>query len=142
MALRSAFFKVNLAFRIGGRMYGVVLWNDHDQGRAVIWCEDHGNLAFFNGEHDTQPGHLPCGLEPGDLVQFDVNENKRMRFARNLSLVAPDEYPSLAEELREAGRATNGAVSPPCPEQSSNIIPFGSRPEVAAPVREPVLKSG
>ena len=29
-------------------MYGVILWSDQKAQRAVIWCEDHGKLAYFN----------------------------------------------------------------------------------------------
>lgn len=28
-------------------MLGVVLWADIDDRKAVIWCEDHGNLAYY-----------------------------------------------------------------------------------------------
>ncbi len=28
-------------------MYGVILWSDQEAQRAVIWCEDHGKLAYL-----------------------------------------------------------------------------------------------
>jgi len=142
MAPSASFFKINVAFRIGGRMYGVVLWNDHDQGRAVIWCEDHGNLAFFNGETDAQTAHLPDGLEPGDLVQFDMNESKRMRLAHNLTLVAPDEYPSLADDLREAGKSSGRPEPRHAVATPSNIIPFGLRLSRPGPATERARNAG
>ena len=30
-------------------MFGVVLWADPVDRKAVIWCEDHGDLAYFKG---------------------------------------------------------------------------------------------
>ena len=47
-------------------MYGVVLWSDKRLGNAVIWCEDHRNLAFFR--QDSSPSGAECWFEPGDLV--------------------------------------------------------------------------
>ena len=34
-------------------MYGVILWSDQTAQRAVIWCEDHGKLAYFNRQTDA-----------------------------------------------------------------------------------------
>ena len=45
-------------------MLGVVLWSDSSENNAVIWCEDHGDLAYFDGTHlfehsDPKQGYHP-----------------------------------------------------------------------------------
>ena len=111
-------------------MFGVVLWSDEVRNRAVIWCEDHGNLAFFSGEGiESLEG---ADLEPGDLVQFDIRSERNMRLASSPRLVAQDEYPTLAQDLKLAGTgqtpvAVNSAVS----GSSGKIIAF--EPRTAAP---------
>ena len=38
-------------------MYGVVLWADASDTKAVIWCEDQGNLAYYTAaEEDIHEG--------------------------------------------------------------------------------------
>lgn len=106
-------------------MYGVVLWSDGEKNRAVIWCEDHGNLAFFKGDHTDGPGI--AGIDPGDLVQFELAEEQQMRLAFNPRLVAADEYPTLAHDLRRAGPAAAPVASLPQEKSArevSNILPF------------------
>ncbi len=80
-------------------MFGVVLWSDREKKRAVIWCEDHRNLAFFRQDSETVDGG---DFVPGDLVEFDLREENELRLAIDPCLVAPHEYPSLAQELRSA----------------------------------------
>lgn len=82
-------------------MFGVVLWSDRQRNRAVIWCEDHGDLAFFKGE--GADGAENSDIEPGDLVQFDLRREKHMRLASNPRVVASEEYPTLARDLQQAG---------------------------------------
>ena len=84
-----------------GIMYGVVLWSDHCQNRAVIWCEDHGDLAYYEGaQPETYAGP---DLDPGDLVMFDIAEGDRMRIVSNPHVVASDQYPTLAGDLARVG---------------------------------------
>ena len=45
-------------------MLGVVLWSDAGDNKAVIWCEDHGDLAYFNGGVD----------DPASLMDFDAGD--------------------------------------------------------------------
>ncbi len=88
-------------------MYGVVLWSDECDSKAVIWCEDHGNLAFYKApEHSALDG---LNLDPGDLIQFDLREHENMRVARNPTVVAGEFSEGLAERLRATAGA--GAVS-------------------------------
>lgn len=37
-------------------MFGVVLWSNGVSGKAVIWCEDQGDLAFMNMRDDLGRG--------------------------------------------------------------------------------------
>jgi len=80
-------------------MYGVVLWSDNKRNKAVIWCEDHKNLAFFKRDRDATEA---AQFVPGDLVEFDLREENELRLAVDPCLVAPHEYPSLAVDLQSA----------------------------------------
>lgn len=111
-------------------MFGVVLWSDNAQNRAVIWCEDHGNLAFFKG--DLADGLSGQDIDPGDLVQFDLTEERQMRLASNPRLVAADEYPTLAQDLRRAGQPVTSLPRSTSADGVSNIVPFTAREREAA----------
>lgn len=120
-------------------MFGVVLWSDCATQKAVIWCEDHGELAYFDAvEH---PGAVDLALEPGDLVRFELCQAGRMRLVRNPCLVAEQQFPTLASDLKErapaGNRAARAAGTPAAPltvkardgkttPASAVIIPFVS----------------
>ena len=97
-------------------MHGVIIWSDKAQGqsvgRAVIWCEDHGDLAFYGGKADgsEQTATQFGTLEPGDLVYFDLREDNGLRLAFNPRLVSADEYPTLMQDLKETGREIASAT--------------------------------
>lgn len=118
-------------------MYGVVLWSDGEKNRAVIWCEDHGNLAFFKGDHADEPGI--AGIDPGDLVQFELTEERQMRLASNPRLVAADEYPTLAQDLRYTGPMAS-LPKEKSAQDVSNIVPFAP-PERAAKTKTRTQRS-
>lgn len=101
-------------------MYGVVLWSDHGSDRTLIWCEDHGNLAYSKSDDKTG-----VGLHSGDLVRFDMLEEGDMRIARNISLIASDEYPTLANALLDGDGASQmpGATK----AQEGRIVPFAPK---------------
>lgn len=100
-------------------MYGVVLWSDRKRNRAVIWCEDHRNLAFFR--QDSDDGGESGQFVPGDLVEFDLREENNLRLAVDPCIVAPHEFPSLAGDLKSAcaglERMETAPPRPPRPEQ-------------------------
>lgn len=114
-------------------MYGVVLWSDRTQDRAVIWCEDHGDLAFYRGEGPASPG--ADAIAPGDMVQFDLDEGRGMRLARRPRLVAQDTHPTLTHELkrasREVGRLPDTRTEMPQPAEpapaEANVVSFQLR---------------
>ena len=114
-------------------MFGVVLWSDTQAQSAVIWCEDHGDLAFYR---ETQP-MAPVTLDAGDWVQFDVSLDNKQRKASNPRLVAEGVYPDLADRLTSAAPVRPARVQPraaPAPRRTADVIPFsGARKPKAAP---------
>lgn len=97
-------------------MLGVVLWSDAADRKAVIWCEDQGDLAYVNeGNTVLQSGDF---FDAGDLVQFDMETRKSMRLANNPRLVIQKAGPDLPEVLR------NGALSSIGDDDTTNVVPF------------------
>ncbi|SPF80705.1 hypothetical protein [Pseudoprimorskyibacter insulae] len=86
------------------QMFGVVLWSDDTDKKAVIWCEDHGNLAYYT--HNEASDGTGLSLDAGDLIQFDVSEVRHMRLARNLRLIGQEQFPTLAQRLTGAVTAS------------------------------------
>ncbi len=112
-------------------MFGVVLWGCQQAQKAVIWCDDHGDLAFLDAE--DVPSHETLGLTPGDLVRFDLQIDSQMRKAVNPRVIAEDQYPSLASTLEAVGREaqamsapkeTRNQVAAEAPVTPSCVIPF------------------
>tara|TARA_B100001059_G_scaffold152644_1_gene152334 strand:- start:27 stop:440 length:414 start_codon:yes stop_codon:yes gene_type:complete len=104
-------------------MNGVIIWSEHVSKRAIIWCEDHGRLAFFKAE-ETLQGELSrknqvFAYESGDMVSFTVDEQADLRRACDLQWVSRQKYPHLAEQLK-AGSSSVAAVARP----SGNIVQF------------------
>ncbi|MGV6848080.1 MAG: hypothetical protein ACWA5A_06845 [Marinibacterium sp.] len=77
-------------------MLGVVLWSDTNDNKAVIWCEDQGDLAFCGDTTDSQG----CILDTGDLIQFEVTVDRNMRLAQNPRRLSGGAYHDLADTLR------------------------------------------
>lgn len=105
-------------------MFGVVLWSDRREKKAVIWCEDHGELAFCRQADQTRP----VALDAGDWVQFDMTTESNLRFAHNPRLVAEGIYAGLAEVLgrRSAGFETGR-------QRIADVVPFRPRRDSARP---------
>lgn len=79
-------------------MFGVVLWCDEEDNKAVIWCEDHGDLAFYRNNSDA----CEIEMDAGDWVQFDMHLDQNQRLAYNPRLVSEGVYPDLADALCSA----------------------------------------
>ncbi|WP_298836172.1 hypothetical protein [uncultured Roseobacter sp.] len=101
-------------------MLGVVLWSDASDGKAVIWCEDQGDLAFLNST-DQVLGAEPF-FDAGDLVQFDMEVQSSLRRAHNPRLVVENAGASLPDALRRTGHD-------PRPRSSARVLPFSRREE-------------
>ncbi len=67
-------------------MIGVVLWSDSHDRKAVFWCEDHGDLAYYDGSVETIFDQFT--LAPGDMVEFNVILSGKVRRAGVPKLVA------------------------------------------------------
>lgn len=111
-------------------MLGVVLWSDSDDNKAVIWCEDHGNLAFYNG--GSHPSLDVFDFDAGDLVQFELTEEQHMRYARNPKRVSQSLYPSLAEDLQSMTLEHSRdepvpSSAAPATFKSADVLPFRKR---------------
>ncbi len=99
-------------------MYGVVLWSDDSEKKAVFWCEDHGDLAYFSGSDAS----MASTLDAGDLVEFDVVWQSKLRTAVNPRIVLEKLDVDLPDKLlQQKGRADRDA-------QSAQIVPFPVRP--------------
>ena len=121
-------------------MFGIVLWSAAENDRAVVWCEDHGDLAFFQAESVGNKGVRPH-LDAGDLLQFELNERGDMRLVENPRVVAEEHYPSLACKLREVGeiRPKASARSHPTPPSDNGrpiVVPFPGKAQRDAKKRQ------
>lgn len=109
-------------------MIGVVLWSEQSLGKAVIWCDDQGDLAFYSGAD----GAALTELRPGDWVEFDITLSGKFRIAENLRVLMEQGSPGLADQLSNAtgcgkpesdadcgGQTARGAA-----EGRGTIVPF------------------
>ncbi|MFB9150474.1 hypothetical protein [Roseovarius ramblicola] len=81
-------------------MLGLVLWCDGATRRALIWCEDQGDLAWYEAGREEA---APVGA--GDLVYVEVSAARGLRRAQGLRLVAR----GVAWDLpRQVSRAATG----------------------------------
>lgn len=97
-------------------MLGVVLWSDATDRKAVIWCEDQGDLAYVNAPEPLFDDS--AFFDAGDLVQFDMDVTQTTRYANNARLVIEKDRPTLVDALLEA---SVGHVEP---RQSAKIVPL------------------
>ncbi len=108
-------------------MLGVVIWSDSTDNKAVIWCEDHGELAYFDGEgYSAFEG---AAIDAGDLVQFEMKQEKPQRLARNMRRLQHGAYVGLSESLVEAARPEKPQPQAPKPGgfSAATILPFARR---------------
>ena len=108
-------------------MYGVILWSDEITQKAVIWCEDHGRLAYFNPAVDEDDPKQKCEprLGVGDLIQFHVRDQRAVRRASRVKLVAAAQFPELAGGL---GPVQNDIEENEQPAELGNVIAFRKAP--------------
>ncbi len=95
-------------------MIGIVLWSDPRAPKAVFWCEDHGDLAYYAPDPESAPE--AGALVAGDMVQFDVAPRQAYREASNARLLRgrscaalPRQLRHQAEAERDLARATEAA---------------------------------
>lgn len=98
-------------------MMGVVLWSDPDDQKAVFWCEDHGDLAYYDSA-DHAPAKVGL-LRPGDMVEFDVSLQRKYRRAMNARVVETQVCSGLHDHLRNT--ADVGMTETPRPD-AANVV--------------------
>ncbi|SIQ31003.1 hypothetical protein SAMN05421641_10652 [Paracoccus thiocyanatus] len=82
-------------------MIGVILWSSPAKEKAVIWCEDHGALAYLQGRENLfSRQDWP---EAGDLVELEFEVLAGLRHARFVSLVTGNKRSELPSLLRDIG---------------------------------------
>lgn len=81
-------------------MLGVVIWSDVAEQKAIIWCEDHGELAFL--ANSAHPAANAERFDEGDLIQFDLAEHRNLRLARNPRKIAGHYCSDLGEVITKA----------------------------------------
>ncbi|MEP5731987.1 MAG: hypothetical protein ABJL67_21720 [Sulfitobacter sp.] len=104
-------------------MIGVVLWSDIDDQKAVFWCEDHGDLAYYDGTLDPTEETIP--MNEGDMVEFDITLERKIRRAHKARLVEQRVCDGLQDHLRNTSvkkdkRESEGIIS-------STVVPFRRR---------------
>jgi hypothetical protein len=100
-------------------MFGVVLWSAEHEQKAVIWCEDHGNLAFYTEKQSSL--HDGIALDAGDLFSFELYEDDNLRYAQNPKLVSQGEYDDLAGRVRKQGGHTKTQCAK-TPAARANVV--------------------
>ena len=109
-------------------MIGVILWSDTQERKAVVWCEDQGDLAFLGGG-DTRFDHLGQ-LEAGDILEFDVEVDGNFRRVGNPTLVSGYETRDVATSLINVTSVTETSMG--------NILAFPSPKPANAPAELPL----
>ena len=104
-------------------MYGVVIWSSVKEKKAVFWCEDHGDLVFFHNQEAVDENAEPM-FGAGDLVQFDVYLDAKVRKARNPKLIREKANLELTEKLRHHGSLSRAA------ERRGQVLHFSAQPPV------------
>lgn len=120
-------------------MMGVVLWSDQQVGKAVIWCEDQGKLAYVTGEQAEITTNLE--LEAGDLVSFSLRMQSKLRFAENLSVVEENGYQGLDKTLKNDANPQPTA-SEPVMDNGAEIIPFRAKVPLRPSVQPLIARVG
>ncbi|UWQ31369.1 cold shock domain-containing protein [Leisingera sp. M527] len=113
-------------------MIGVILWSDESLNKAVIWCDDQGDLAFYT-KKASEDFHE---LNPGDWVEFELTLSGNCRIAENLAVLLEQGSPGLADRLcAAAGRGAEAAGAGP---ENGTVVPFPQQSvkkrRVAAPL--------
>lgn len=105
-------------------MYGVVIWANADQHKAIIWCEDQGDLAYYT--KDCASALDGMSLDPGDLIHFDMRLERSLRMVDNPQRVESASHVGLASSLTET--STQPAQTQTTRNTASeNIVAFPSR---------------
>ena len=86
-------------------MIGVVLWSDADGKSAVFWCEDQGDLAYY--ERKEEPSVSGRLFAVGDMVAFGLTHEGRLRRAQDPQLLVSRVGQDLPSKLRQTAQRRN-----------------------------------
>lgn len=101
-------------------MLGVILWSDAAAQKAVLWCEDQGDLAYLSGAHT---GDLPeTFFQIGDLLEVDVRTHRNMRLASNPRCVQA----SVGREAIDGLAAVTAQICTTLSD-TAHVIPFPAK---------------
>lgn len=104
-------------------MIGVVLWSDPAAYKAVFWCEDQGDLAFYDGS--AVSSNLNRFLGVGDMVEFSVKTSNNVRKAYDAYVIEQKVCQGLQEQLRKS--AANSSET-----KFSQVVSFADALEAAS----------
>ncbi|PTQ68906.1 hypothetical protein [Celeribacter persicus] len=88
-------------------MDGIVLWADPQAHKAVIWCSDHGPLAYATGP-ETLIGAFDMP-EAGTMVYCETHMENGVRICTQLHPIQRFAAPELAEALRALAAEASAA---------------------------------
>ena len=110
-------------------MLGVVIWTDAGDDKAIIWCEDHGDLAFIGQQsHAAANGER---FDQGDLIQFDLAEHENVRLACNPRKIA-HHYCSDLGAVIETAQTVEMDISASVNKADAQLIDFDSAKRLRA----------
>jgi hypothetical protein len=78
-------------------MRGVIIWHCQNTRRAVVWCDDSGELAYASGGKSWINPFQRIAI--GDYVAFELQPSSTSRSCVNLRLLEQGLAPELAGEL-------------------------------------------
>lgn len=127
-------------------MFGVVLWSNTKERTAVIWCEDHGDLAIYNEAEAI----CPCTslLGEGDLVRVEMKEKNGLRQVRSAVIIEAGHAVGLPTAIKgaatEAAASRQSAYSTRNRVSDSTVVPFPGRParRLAEAERDDLAQAG
>lgn len=104
---------------LGRNMIGVILWSDPAAQKAVIWCEDQGDLAYLSAEGVSA---LPdTFFDVGDMVEFTGRTERSVRKVETVRRLQQNWGTALAQGLGQSQPPQRPRVDV---KGSAEIIPF------------------
>lgn len=86
-------------------MRGVIIWHCQNTRRAVVWCDDSGELAYASDDMAWANPKQPVAI--GDYVAFDLRSSVSARSCANLRLIEQAHAPGLVGALNQPQRPTS-----------------------------------
>lgn len=102
-------------------MYGVILWSDPDVGKAVIWCEDQGDLAYYEAT-EVDGAEDALFFDPGDYVEFEVDLQNDMRRAVNAQTIHAASHRMVAGAFDNAPGLGVSVRTRPVQRHSAEVV--------------------